>query len=477
MAGISAASEKPVNKWLTLIAVSATGFLAVMDMSITNISFPALTRAFDTDASVVLWTSAVYSLATAGLTPVFGRIADIYGQKKIFILGITIFTVGLGLCAVCQTISQLIVARAIQGVGGAMIFALTIAIITEAFPDNERGRALGITAACHLVGPLIGPTVGGLLLDTLGWRSIFYFRLPLCIIAIILAIVLLRNQKIAEASRRIDFLGAAVLVSGVSCLVLYFNLGGRLSFTEPALLALLVFSLIMLSLFILKTIRTENPIVDLSLFSNRVFSIGIIIAVIHSLTISMQALVMPFYLVDGRGFSTALAGLLMSIAALCIITISPISGWLSDKVGSKALCPIGLAIACLAACLISQWNAESTIFQILYPQAMYGLGSALLISPNTSMIMGAAPRDKLGLASALTSTVRQVSMATGTVISGAVFTTRQAFYTATMTGTGLEEPVLAQLSLINGFRDTFLVIAGVMFIGVLITIIGFRIKK
>lgn len=460
------------NKWLTLIAVAAIGFLAVMDMSITNISFPALTRALDTDTSTVLWVSAIYSLLSAGLTPVFGRIGDIFGRKRLFLIGIALFTVGLGLCAVSQSISQLIAARAIQGLGGAMIVALNMAIVTAVFPDNERGRALGILSACHLMGPLIGPTVGGLLLDAMGWRSIFYFRLPLCIIALILAWVLLSEQRRKDVSAGLDYLGAALLVSSISCLVLFFNVGGRLSFGEPAVLALLGGSAVLMFVFIINARKTAEPIVELSLFRNRFFTIGTLTTCIHNLTIAMRSLVMPFYLIDGRGFQTAEAGLLMSVGALCIIAISPVSGWLSDKVGSKVLCPVGMALTCVATYFISRLNADSTILQILLPQVLFGIGDAVFLSPNTSMVMGAAPRDKLGMASATLSTVRNVAMASGTVIAGAIYAVRQDFYAAEMAGAGLDEPVLTQLSLIGGFQDTLLVVAGILLIGVFVLVFG-----
>jgi EmrB/QacA subfamily drug resistance transporter len=448
-----------------------------MDMSITNISFPALTRIFNSDASVVLWVSAVYSLVSAGLTPIFGRIGDTFGRKKVFILGLILFTAGLGLCAISQNIIQLILARAVQGVGGAMVIALSMAIVTAAFPDNERGRALGILSSCFLMGPLIGPTVGGFLLDTLGWRSIFYFRLPLGIIVCILTWILLREQKSANVNSRLDLWGAAVLISGISCLVLFFNIGGRVSFSAPPVLALAAGAIVLLVIFVIKARKTENPIVDLTLFNSRVFSTGNITAFIHSLSLSQQALVVPFYLIDGRNIPTLEAGLLMSIPALFISAISPVSGWLSDKVGSRVLCPAGMALSCFSMFLLSRLGSESTYMDIIIPQALFGIGDAIFISPNTSMILGEVPKDKLGVASALMSTIRTIAMASGVVIAGVVFTTRQAFYTAELAGAGLEVAKLEHLSIIGGFQDTMLGGALFLALGTFTLITGLRKKR
>lgn len=462
---------------MTLVAIGGTGILASMDMSITNISFPALTRIFDTDTSVVLWVSAIYSLVSAGFTPIFGRMGDVYGRKKLFILGLILFTIGLGICAVSQSIGQLILARAVQGVGGAITTALSLAIVTEVFPDQERGRAMGIMSACFLIGPLIGPTIGGLLLDSLGWRSIFYFRLPLCAFAILMAWVLLREQKISGVTSRLDYWGAALLVSGISCLVLYLNLGGRISFGEPAVLALAATSVVLLVVFVIKARTNENSIVDLSLFKDRVFTGSNLAIFLHSLSLSIQTLVVPYYLIDGRGFSTVASGLMMSIAPVFIIGISPVSGWLSDKFGSRVLCPVGMGMACVSLYMLSRVGADSTVFQILLPQAFFGIGDAIFIAPITSVVMGASPRDKLGMASALMNTIRTIAMAGGTVVAGVIFTSRQAFYTAELAAAGMEGSFLEQMAVIGGFQDTVLAGAIVLIFATVTTIVGLKQNK
>jgi MFS family permease len=292
-----------------------------------------------------------------------------------------------------------------------------------------------------------------------------------------MAWILVREQKAENTNPKVDYLGAALLVSGISSMVLYFNLGGRVSFGEPAILALAAGSLVLMAVFVLKSRNNEHAIVDLSLFKNHIFTWGIITAALHSMSLSIQTLVLPYYLIDGRGFSTTVSGLLISIAPVFLIILTPISGWLSDKFGSRILCPVGMGIACLSLFMLSRLNADSTIFQILLPQALFGIGDAIFISPNNSLIMGAVSREKLGVASALVGTVRTVNMAAGIVIAGAIFTTRQLYHTAEMAGSGLGETVVARLSLIGGFQDTILFGAIVLIFGTVTSFIAPGIRK
>jgi MFS family permease len=260
-------------------------------------------------------------------------------------------------------------------------------------------------------------------------------------------------------------------------MVLYFNLGGRVSFGEPAILALAAGSLVLMAVFVLKSRKNEHAIIDLSLFKNHVFTRGIITADLHSMSLSIQTLVLPYYLIDGRGFSTTVSGLLISIAPVFLIVLTPISGWLSDKIGSRILCPVGMGVACLSLFMLSWLNADSTIFQILLPQALFGIGDAIFISPNNSLIMGSVSREKLGVASALVGTVRTVNMAVGIVIAGAIFTTRQLYHTVDLAESGLGETIVAQLALIGGFQDTILFGAIVLIFGTVTAFITPRKRK
>lgn len=458
------------NKTLILLVLSFNGMMVLLDTSIVNIAFPSLTEVFNTDPTVVLWISVAYSLVSGALMPVFGRLGDMYGRKKIVVIGLAIFTLGLVLCSVSQNIEQLILARIVQAVGGSTPLALGVAIITATFPDKERGRALGALTSAVTVGPLIAPAVGGLLIETLGWRAIFYIRVPLSLISVILTLIFLKEQRSTEARSKIDLWGMFTLISGLSCITLFFNLGGNWGFISVPVLSLAGATLIFFALFIIQERRFASPLINLTLFKNRIFTSGNITLFIQSFATSANWFLLPFLLINGLGYSTLKSGLLLMIST-AVIFLSPISGWLSDRIGSKILCAAGMFSLCLALFLLSRLHTGSSIPYIALGLGILGLGNTLFMTPNTSRIMGASPQYNLGSASAFISTVRTVAMSTGTAIAGAIFTNRQAFHAAQLSLNNVDSGIIGQLSLISGYQDSVLVVAIICAIGIFTSLI------
>jgi EmrB/QacA subfamily drug resistance transporter len=311
-------------KWLALLTVSIGTFMATLDASIVNISLPRLRDVFDTEPSVVLWVTVAYLLVSVGLVLSVGKVGDLFGRKRVYIIGLTVFTVGLVLCWISQSIVQLILSRVLQGVGASMTAALSNAIVTDVFPDQERGKALGILGAVVSTGLLSGPVLGGFLLDALDWPSIFYIRVPVGVIGVVMALFLLREQKGTSTALRFDWAGAVTLFGGFSCLLLFFNLGGRLGFTSTPVLALCVGMLVLLTLFVLIERRASQPILNLGLFRNRVFASGIISMGIMFLGISANMFLSPFYLIGGLGHSAAQAGLLFAVIPSATLIVGPL---------------------------------------------------------------------------------------------------------------------------------------------------------
>jgi len=471
-------NHRSENKWLTLITVAINGFLIILDISIVNISFPTLTTVFETEPSVVLWVSVAYALVTVGLMPILGKMGDIYGRKKIFVIGYILFTVGLILCSLSQGIFQLILARIVQGVGGAMNMALSIAIVTDAFPVNERGKAIGIMSSVFAIGPLLGFTIGGLLLDAFGWRSVFYVRVPICIIGIIMAWKFLREQKASNISKKLDLLGTGALFVSLSCLFLFLNFGGRSGFLSPVNSTLGIIAVIVFGLFILQEKRSREPVVDLTLFENRLFTGGSVTLIIFGLAQAAQFFLFPFYLVNGVSFSSAKSGLYMAIPPLLFSVFTPLAGLMSDRIGSKPLCTAGMIFQCLGILLCSRFDMDSSAFEIITGLGVFGLGGSFFFSPNASLLMGAAPRDMLGMVGALLSTIRQVGMSSGVAIAGMILTIRQVYHTARLAGKNLEPSILTQLSLISGYNDTLVFMAIVSGTGIFTaSLIGKKVRR
>ncbi|HEY32353.1 MAG TPA: MFS transporter [Dehalococcoidia bacterium] len=437
-------------KWLALLTVSIGTFMATLDASIVNISLPRLSVVFDTEPSVVLWVTVAYLLVSVGLMLALGKIGDLFGRKRVYIIGLTVFTVGLVLCWISQSVVQLILARIVQAVGAAMTAALSNAIVTDVFPDQERGKALGILGALVSAGLLSGPVLGGFLLDALDWPSIFYVRVPVGVIGVIMALVLLKEQKVVSAEMRFDWAGAGILFGGLACLLLFFNLGGKQGFTDIPVLALCAGAVVLLGFFIVIEKRVSHPILDLSLFRSRIFASGIVSMGIMFLGISANTFLTPFYLIHGLGRSAAQAGLLLAVISSTTIFVGPVSGWLSDKIGSRILCTIGMTFVTLALFLLSRLVTESSTPEIILRFVLLGFGLGMFSSPNNSSIMGSVPRQSLSTGSAMIAMIRQVGMSSGMAIAGAIF----AWLTGDIPINTLDAP-----SLVNAFQNSLLIAA------------------
>ncbi|MFC1967287.1 MFS transporter [Chloroflexota bacterium] len=446
-------------KWLAFLTVSIGTFMGTLDASIVNIALPRLTSVFNSDSSTVLWVSVAYLLTSCSLMLSLGKLGDTLGKKRIYTLGYAIFTVGLVLCSLSQSITQLIMFRVIQGIGSAMTISLGMAIATASFPAAERGKALGMLASVVSIGLLTGPVLGGVLVDSLDWRSIFYLRIPVGILGLVMAWLILKDDRAENVVFKFDFIGTATLFGGLASLLLFFNFGGRMGFLSPLILGLGTLAILCFTLFVVFEKRAVFPIVDLSLFRSRLFAGGNIGLGIMFLAQANIIFLLPFYLIQGLGYSASKSGLLMAIPALVTLLVGPLSGWLSDRIGSRSLCILGSVLTVVSLFLLSGLDAESGYTDISLRMALFGTGIGVFYPPNNNSIMGSVSRQRLGSASAMLATMRQVGMSTGVAIAGTIFASRQLYYSQKLSGEIASQDLLGRLSLINGFQDT-LVIAG-----------------
>ncbi len=446
-------------KWLVLFITSISAFNSTLDTSIVNISLPRLTVVFDTGPSVVMWVIVVYHLVAVGLMLSLGRLGDQLGRKKIHTMGFAFFTVGLIFCSLAQSIVQLIMARLVQAAGAAMATSVGPAIVTTAFPSAERGRAIGIRSSVVSAGLLTGPVFGGLLLDSLDWRSIFYIRIPLGLAGMIMSWTLLKEQKEPIAGFKFDAWGMVTLFGSLSSLVVFLSLAGKSSFLSPPIMILGIGVLIFFALFIFIEKRVIHPIVDLNLFRNRLFAGANLSLLIMYMAQTGFTFLMPFYLIQGIGFPASRSGLFMAIASITALVLAPISGWMSDKISSRLLCTVGVALVCLAFFLFSGLNLESSQTEILVPLVILGLGIGLFQSPNNSSILGSVPRDRLGTAAAMIATARQTGTACGIAIMAAIFTSRRLVHSGQLSGGTINQTMVDKLALIGGYHDALIIAA------------------
>ncbi len=411
------------HRWWALATVGIGIFMATLDASIVNISLPTIMGYFNASLALSEWVILSYLLTITGLLLPFGRLADMAGRKKVFLLGFIIFSSGSALCALSMSMHQLVLFRAFQAVGAAMIMANTFAIVTAVFPPQERGRALGINGTIVAAGFTVGPTLGGFLVGHLSWRAIFYINVPVGIVAILMAVYILQEHLVSPTlgqKKGFDFFGATLTVIGLSGLVLGLTTGQEGGWGGPQVIMELIIAAVVLPLVPIWEARVRHPLIDLQLFKIRLFSFGNIAGFLSFLSLSANVFLMPFFLQLALGYSPLHAGLLMTPTALAIVVVAPLSGWLSDRLGARLLSTWGMAINTATLFWLSTLTLKATYHDVLIRLIILGVGQGLFQSPNNSSVMGSAPRDRLGIASGFLAMMRTIGQVVGTALAGVI---------------------------------------------------------
>jgi len=398
-----------------------------------------------------------------------GRLGDMIGKKRPYAAGVVIFTLGSVLCGLAPSVYWLIGFRVLQGIGSAMMMALGFAIVTEAFPPSERGKALGLTGTMVSVGIVLGPVLGGLIIGALSWRWIFFVNLPIGIVATWMVLRFVPAVKPA-GGQRFDLLGAATLFLGLASLLLALTLGQRMGFTDPAVLALFAATLLFLALFITIELRIKDPMIDLGLFRNRLFNINLVTGFIVFVCMAGTIILMPFYLENVLGYDPRSVGFLLAIVPIAVGIAAPISGALSDRVGTRPITVAGLLFILLGFLAIGTLSAETTALGHVLRFLPIGIGIGVFSSPNNSAVMGAVPQTRLGVASGLLSVTRTLGQSTGIAVLGAIWASRVLAHAGQgLPGGATDAGAAAQVA---GLNDTFLVCVVLIALALLLAVWG-----
>jgi EmrB/QacA subfamily drug resistance transporter len=455
------------RKWHAMAAVGTGVFLATVDSSIINVSLPTLVRALHTEFAVVQWVVLAYLLTITSTMASIGRLADMVGKKSIYMIGFIVFTLGSALCGLSPSVNWLIGFRVLQATGAAMIMALGAAIVTEAFPPIERGKAMGMIGSIVSIGIMLGPALGGVILSVLSWRWIFYVNLPVGIIGTIMVQRNLPDFK-PSGHQRFDVWGALSLCSSILFLLLGLTLGQKQGFFHPLVYLLLGLWLILLALFIFIENKTAQPMINPKLFHNNIFSINLTTGFISFVGLGGTVILLPFYLENILKFSYMKVGLLMGIVPVMLGIISPIAGILSDRVSSRKITMTALVILLIGFLTASTLNQHTTVLGYAMRIFAVGVGIGSFISPNNSAIMGAAPRHQLGIVSSMMAQSRTLGQTVGVAVIGAIWAGRTIFYAGSgLNGGATLAPVDAQIS---GLHDAFIVAAVLTVIALLLSI-------
>jgi EmrB/QacA subfamily drug resistance transporter len=409
------------NRGVVLFAIGLGTLMSALDGSVVNALLPVMRSALATDVATIEWVVTVYLLVVSGLLLGFGRLGDLRGHRGVYLFGLAAFVVGSALCGASPTAAVLIAARGVQGIGAAMIFANSPAILTHAFPPEERGRALGLQATMTYLGLSIGPALGGWLTEHFGWPSVFYINVPVGAATLLISYRVLPHDEPKERQPPFDYTGAVLFLAGLVGLLFALNRADVWGFGSPALWIVLGASIAVLTAFIVLERRAAHPMLDLSLFGSRTFSATTLTALLNYICVYSVVFVLPFYLIQARGLSPTFAGVVLIAQPIVMMVAAPISGALSDRVGTRAPAMLGMAVLALGLYLLSRLTLDSSLWRVAFALAVVGLGTGVFIAPNNSALMGSAPRHRQGIAAGVLATARNAGMVLGVGLAGALF--------------------------------------------------------
>ena len=407
----------PAAKRYVLIAATLGAFLIPFMGSAINIALPSIGDEFEMEATLLPWVSTAYLIAAAAFLVPFGKLGDIYGRKKIFTLGVVVFTLSSLMAALSASSAMLIASRVIQGISGAMIFGTSVAMLISVYPPGERGRVLGVNVASTYFGLSIGPFIGGILTDHFGWRSIFFVNIPLGLIVLAIVVWKLKEDWATAKGERFDLPGA-IIYSLMLIAITY----GLALLPATAGICLFAIGVLAIAAFVAWELRAKNPVLDIKLFRNNiVFALSNVAALINYSATFALGFLLSLYLQYIKGFTPEHAGFILVAQPVVQAIFSPIAGKLSDRFEPRVLASIGMALCAVGLSLYIFLSDTTSIGYIIGGQVLIGFGFALFSSPHTHAVMSSGENRYYGVASSTVATMRQVGMTLSMGIAGVLF--------------------------------------------------------
>ena len=467
--------HKPTYRWWVFCAVALGTLTSVINHGGMSVALPTIAQYFDADLSTVQWVVIAEGLTISALLLPMGRLSDIVGRKRIYISGLVIFIIAAVFAAASGSIIALIGAKALQGLGAAMTQGTGMAMITSVFPDEERGKGIGSHASVVGTGGVLGPIAGGFLITALDWRWLFYINILMGLVTMAAVLLIVRSEVFRQDTRNrtYDYAGAALSTAVLLSFLLTVSNGSRMGWSSPPIIFGALGFVAFLVAFVWWEIRSPSPMLDMSLFRSRVFSIGIGTNFMSFLGITSSRFLMPFYLQAALGFTPALVGFALLPNAASRIVMGPVSGRLSDRYGWKPFNIIGLLLSAGGLLVLATLTTTSSIIIVLAGILLQSIGSGLFQSPNSASIFSAADSSRHGVVAAFVNLSRNSGNVTGTAVAASIVT-------AVMVGAGYEVKIDAVLdagpgsglleSFLDGLKTAFLAMAALQVIGAVITV-------
>ncbi|GGH15099.1 MFS transporter [Paenibacillus segetis] len=459
------------KRWLILIVLNLFTFMSTLDGSIVNIALPVLSKELGLPIAQIEWVTTGYLMAICAAILFFGRLGDIAGKIRIFKIGTVIFIIGSLLCGLSSSLSFLIISRVIQALGASMTMANSQGIVTDIFPAHERGKALGFIGTFVSLGSIAGPSLGGIIISSLGWEYIFWVNVPIGIIAIMMGWRYLPKDQV-RVKAKIDVPGSSLFAIFIVTLFAGLLLGQQLGYDNMWIIISLIAAAITLALFLRVEFVRSEPLLQLSLFKNPSFSISILCGFLVFTANFCFNIIAPFYAQNMLDLSPFHAGFLLMLLPICMVIVAPLSGALSDKIGSELLTFAGLIVMVIAQFGLANLHGGSSLIVVGIWIAMLGIGSGLFQSPNNSLVMSEVPRTQLGSAGSVNSLVRNIGMVVGiTVATTILFHVMSGEVGYRVTGLIPDRPDV----FLTGMRVVFTTSASICLVAGLLT--GWRMYK
>ncbi|MFW6414849.1 MAG: MFS transporter [Thermodesulfobacteriota bacterium] len=440
------------DKWLTLLAVGMSILMGTIDMSIVNVSLPILVKELNTNFSTVQWVVLGYVLINTSLMLGAARLGDMFNKKRLYLLGLALFTLGSFFCGLADNVYWLIAFRVLQGFGGVFLQALGMALVVEVFPSEERGKALGLIGGIVSIGLASGPALGGIIVGTIGWSWIFWINIPIGTAALFTLGLFVPPMPPHKEGQSFDAVGAISLMLLLACYALAMTKGQNSGFDQSIIYFLFTAAALGAASFLLLERYVKQPMVDFSLFRNILFSMGIFLGFSTFILLGGVMFLLPFFLKYVQNYSTQVVGLLLMIIPIGEGAASLLAGRLADRFG-----PLGIRlagnIAIVGSCfLISTIQVDSSVWGYIARVLPFGLGVGAFQATNNTAVMGTIPPERLGIASGLLALSRNLGVTTGLPIVGTVFTASILGITGEQS---LDISTVAPKAINTGFGQTF----------------------
>ncbi len=460
--GLGISGEFEPNKWWVLFSVMIGTFMAVLDSTIVSVAFPKMMAVFGVSVDQIEWVMTAYFLVFAIALPSSGWIADHFGYKKTYLLGLFLFTLGSLLCSLSWNEDVLIFFRLVQGTGAGFVMPVGMAIVTRTFPPKQRGTALGFWGIAAAASVSLGPMIGGYLVDNFSWHSIFDINIPVGIFGMLVAWFVQKEYK-SEKVTKFDLFGFITMTTALATLLLAVATANSSWNTEGwssnFIMSNFFISALSFILFFFAEATTKDPIVNIKLFKNRNFGLTALIMFVFGIAFFGNAFLLPIYLQNSLGYTALQAGLVFFPVGILQAFISPLAGQLTDRVNPKIPAIIGMLVLTLSLYLFSFFTLQTTHAQVMLPLYLRGLGLGLIFTPLTTIALLDIPKPQLAQASGLYNTVRQIGGSFGIAVLGTILSRRVIFHTQ-MYGEQINTSSPAFQEVMKGLKDFSLNTAG-----------------